>query len=74
MYLGSGTPPQAAYVTSIMHQKLPMLAVQHLVHANAIVKELFTVPPYIPYRRPFEFENIIIETFSDASHGYESCY
>lgn len=74
IYLGSGILPEAAYVTSTMQQKLPRLTIQDLLDANAMVKELLTLPPYITYPRPFGVHDVIISTFSDAWHRYESCY
>lgn len=67
-YLGREVPPQAAYVTSIMPQKLSKLTVQHPIDANAMVNDSFTFLSQITYPRLLDVENLILATSLDASH------
>lgn len=74
MYLGGGVLLQAAWVTSLMQQRLPRLEAQHVIDANMMVKELLVVLPYITYVKPRGVENVTTSTFSDVSHCNTSSY
>lgn len=69
LYLGQAVLPQACMVASKMQQKLRLLKVIHLLDANSMTAELKKLRPRISFRAPAEISNVMIHTFSDASHG-----
>lgn len=69
LYLGQAVLPQACLVASKIQQKLGLLKVGHLMEANAMVAELKKLLPALLYRASRNIKDVMIYTFSDASHG-----
>lgn len=68
LFLGNAVLPQAAFVTSLMQQKLGCLLVQPLLDANEMVKEVLELDHWIRFPKCHEVKRILLSTFSDASH------
>ena len=74
LYLGNGVLPQASFVTSIFQQKISALSVRHLVEANNMIDELLCLSPWIKFIKSSDVRNVIISSFSDASHPKDRDY
>lgn len=60
MYSVNDVLPQTALVTSLMQQKFERLRVSHIIEANDILKDFFSLRPENYYAKP------TISTFCDA--------
>ena len=72
LYLGSGVLPQASFATSTLQQMISQLSVDSLIKANAMVKELLALKPWVTFRRTKNIREVFVCTFTDASFNQNS--
>lgn len=74
MYLENGLLPKAAYITSLMQQKFPILRVQNLFDANSMLREILKLDPVFYFPKPNQKASISLCIFSDVSDPRDRGY
>lgn len=72
--MGNAIIPQAAYVASVLQQKISALKVLHLVEANRLLHVVKVLKPELTYLKPIAVRKAIFSSFSDASHPRDRDY